>query len=270
MINSAKPIVGVAVGVAADGFRYRSTHPTDHPTESGWVWQRGLNLWGLWSRVGLVPALEPLGNRMQSGVVAALRLDFRNRGQNVIQIRPGSAMSLPYQMGLMLKTKASGILGMAAVDQEHEGHHVARRRRCKRNAARGFNVNGGYLFAFPQIRDGGTTIRRCHPIGDAAAGAAAVEAEHEAGLFRGTAVNVRIHTQRPVQPDEPRRDAFKIRETRPPHERTVAENPKIFIGGRVRKVHERRLWFGREASLTAGEGRRKIHRKIRDGNEEIA
>jgi hypothetical protein len=179
-------------------------------------------------------------------------------------------MSLPYQMGLMLKIKASGILGMAAVDQEDEGCHVARRRRCKRNATSGFKVNGGYLFAFPQIRDGGIAIRRCHPIGDAATGAATVEAEHEAGLFRGTAVNIGIHTQRPVQPDEPCRDAFKVWETRPPHERTVTKNPKIVIGGRLRNVHERRLSFGREASLTAGEGRRKIHRKIRDGNEEIA
>jgi hypothetical protein len=179
-------------------------------------------------------------------------------------------MSLPYQMGLILKSKASGILGMAAIDQEDEGCHVARRRRCKRNATRCFNVNGGYLFAFPQIRDGGTAMCRCHPIGDAAAGAATVEAEHESGLFRGTAVNVGIHTQRPVQPDEPRRDAFKIREIRPPHERTVTKDPKIFIGGGQRKVHERRLSFGREASLTAGQGQRKIHRKIRDGNEEMA
>ena len=218
----------------------------------------------------LVSASESLRNRMQSGVVAALRLDFRNRGQNVIQVRPGSAMSLPYQMGLMLKIEASGILGMAAIDQEDEGCHIARLRRSKRNATRGFNVNGGYLFAFPQIRDGGIAVRRCHPIGNAAAGAATVEAEHQAGLFRGTAVNVGIHTQRPVQPDEPRRDAFKIRETRPPHERSVTKNPKIFIGGRVRKVHERRLSFDREASLSAGEGRRKIHSKFRDGNEEMA
>jgi len=140
-------------------------------------------------------------------------------------------MSLPYQMGLMLKIKASGILRMLRSTRKDEGCHVARRHRCKRNATRGFKVNGGYLFAFPQIRDGGTAIRRCHPIGDAATGAAAVEAEHEAGLFRGTAVNVRIHTHTPVQPDEPCRDAFKIRETRPPHERTVTKNPRFFIGG---------------------------------------
>src|SRR5258707_6785602 len=156
----------------------------------------------MWARVRLVSAPEPLRNRMQSGVVAALCLDFRNRGQNVIQVRPGSAMSLPYQMGLMLKIEASGILGMAAVDQEDEGCHVARRSRCERNATRSFKVNGGYLFAFPQIRDGGIAVRRCHPIGNAAAGATTVEAEHQAGLFRGTAVNVGIHTQPPRRPSD--------------------------------------------------------------------
>src|SRR5262245_34020432 len=138
-------------------------------------------------------------------------------------------MSLAYQMDLVLKTKASGILGMAAIDQEDEGCDVARRHRCERNATRSFKINGGYLLAFPQIRDGRIAVHGRHPIGDAAAGAAAVEAEHEAGLFRGAAMNERIYTQGPMQPDEACRDAFKVRETRPPHKRTVTKHPKIFI-----------------------------------------
>jgi len=198
----------------------------------GWDWQ---------ARVNLMPALEPFRNRMQAGIAATLRLDFCDGRQDVIQVCPGSAMSLAYQMDLVLKIKASGVLGMAAIDQEDEGCHVAGRRRCKRNAARGFKVNGGYLFALPQIRDGGTAVRRCHAIRDATTGAATVEAKHEAGLFRGAAMNVGIHAQRPVQTDEPCGDALKVREARPPHERTVTKNPKIFIGGRQRKVHERRL-----------------------------
>ena len=117
---------------------------------------------------------------------------------------------------------------------------IARWRRCERDPTQGFEVDGGHLLAFAQIRDGGVAVRRRDPIGDAATGAATVEAEHEAGLFRGAAMNVRIHTQRPVQPDEPCRDAFKVGETRPPHERSVTKHPKIFIGERLRKVHELR------------------------------
>jgi hypothetical protein len=141
-----------------------------------------------------MPALKPIRNGVQSGIAATLRLDFHNRGQNVLQVRPGSAMSLPYQMDLILKSKASGILGVAAIDHEDEGRHVARRRSCQRNATGGFKINGGYLFAFPQVRDGRTAVLRCHPIGDAAAGATTVEAKHETGLFRGAAMNERIDT----------------------------------------------------------------------------
>ena len=190
-----------------------------------------------------VPAPESLRDRMQSGIVATLRLDFRSRGQNVIPVCPGSAMSLSYEMNLTFEIKASGILGMAAVDQEHQRPRIARWRRCKRNATVGFKVNGGHLLAFAQIRDRGATVSCGDPIGDAAAGAATVEAKHEAWLFRGTAMYVGIHTQRPVQPDEPCRGAFEVRETRPPHKRTVTKHPKIFVGGGLRKVHERQLWY---------------------------
>jgi hypothetical protein len=148
---------------------------------------------GGWYRRARVSALKPLGNRVQFGIAATLRLDLRNGGQNVIQIRPGSAMSLTHQMDLMLNVEASGILGMAAIDQEDEGGHVARGGRRESNATRGFNVNGGYLFAFSQICDGAIAILGCHPIGNAAAGAATVETKHEAGLLRGTAMNERIH-----------------------------------------------------------------------------
>jgi hypothetical protein len=179
-------------------------------------------------------------------------------------------MSLAYQMDLLLKIKASGILGMAAIDQEDQGRHIALRRRCERNATSGFKVNGSYLFAFPQIRDGGTAVRRCHPIGDAAAGAAAVEAKYEAGLLRRPAMNERIHTQRPVQPDEARLDTFKVGETRPPHERSVTKHPKIFIGGRLRKVHERRSWVWQGGFANSKRGAAQVSFEHRDGSEEMA
>jgi hypothetical protein len=106
----------------------RKTHPdpseVHHSIGSGW---------GFANRIGVgalrVSALKSLGNRVQFGIMATLRLDFRNSGQNVVQIRPGSAMSLTYQVDLMLNVKASGILGMAAINEENEGGHLARGRR---------------------------------------------------------------------------------------------------------------------------------------------
>ena len=43
-------------------------------------------------------SLETLGEVVQRRIVAALRLDFGNSGENVITVRPGSAMTLSYQM----------------------------------------------------------------------------------------------------------------------------------------------------------------------------
>ena len=73
-------------------------------------------------------------------------------------------------------------------------------------------------------------LRAGDPEGDAAAGAAAVEAEHEAGLFRRSAMVEGIDAQRAVLADQPRGDLFDVLETRPPHQRTVAEHPEIFVG----------------------------------------
>ena len=195
-----------------------------------------------------VAAFEPFGNCVQSGIATALRLDFGDSGQHVIPVRPGSAMPLAYQMDLALKIKTPGILGMAAIDQEDQCRHIARWRRCERDPTPGFEVDGGHLLAFAQICDGGIAVRRRHPIGDAAAGATTVEAQHKAGLFRGAAMNEGVDTQRPVQTDEPRGDSFEVRKAWPPHQRPIAEYPKIFVGGRLRKVHEEQVagWRGRK------------------------
>ena len=165
----------------------------------------------------LVSALQPLRNCVQSGIMASLRLDFGNGRQYVVPVCAGSAMPLANQMDLTIEIKAPGILGVAAIDKEDKRRYIALRPRCERNPTGGFKVNGSCLFAFPQVRNGGAAVCRRHPIRDAATSAPTVEAKHEAWLFRGTAVNEGIHAQGPVQPDEPRRDTFKVREARPPH-----------------------------------------------------
>src|SRR5262249_61541281 len=89
------------------------------------VWLSLNQCHGLRGNVYFMPAFEPLGDRVQSGIAAALCLDFRDSGQNVVQVRSGSAMSPAHEMDLVLKTKASGILGMAAIDHVDEGCDVA-------------------------------------------------------------------------------------------------------------------------------------------------
>ena len=68
------------------------------------------------------------------------------------------------------------------------------------------------------------------PEGNAAAGPAAVEAEHKTGLFRGPAMVEGIDAERAVLADQPRRHLFDELEARPPHQRTVAEHPQVALG----------------------------------------
>ena len=63
--------------------------------------------------------------------------------------------------------------------------------------------------------------------GDADAGAALVEAQHEARpLFRST-MHEGAHAKRPAKAEKMGPVALQMIETRPPHQRAVAENPKI-------------------------------------------
>ena len=88
----------------------------------------------------------------------------------------------------------------------------------------------GGLLAAAQIVHGAAALLGRDPECDAAAGAAAIEAEHEAGLFGRPAMVERIDAERPMLADQPRRDVFDELEARPPHQRAVAEHPEVAFG----------------------------------------
>ena len=88
----------------------------------------------------------------------------------------------------------------------------------------------GGLLAAAQIVDGLVAQLGRDPEGDAAAGAAAVEPEHEAGLFRRAAMVERIDAERAMLADQPRRNLFDEVEARPPHQRAIAEHPEVVFG----------------------------------------
>ena len=88
----------------------------------------------------------------------------------------------------------------------------------------------GGLFAAAQIFDCFSAQFCRDPEGDAAAGAAAVEPEHEAGLFRRAAMVEGIDAERAMLADQPRRDLLDERKTRPPHQRAIAEHPQVGFG----------------------------------------
>ncbi len=85
---------------------------------------------------------------------------------------------------------------------------------------------GGLLAAAQILHRVAAQLGR-NPEGDATAGAAAVEPEHQAGLFRSAAMVERIDAERAMFADQPRRSLFNELEARPPHQRAIAEHPQV-------------------------------------------
>src|ERR1700721_935103 len=70
---------------------------------------------------------------------------------------------------------------------------------------RHFAIDVGGLFARAQVFHGGVALAARAPEREAAAGAAAVKPEHQARLFRGSAMVERIDAERAMLADQPRR-----------------------------------------------------------------
>jgi hypothetical protein len=98
-------------------------------------------------------------------------------------------MPQPDVMHALGKRQPAGILHVTAIDEETQRPHLTPRRLLKLDPAGAFQVNRGDLFACAQVGDRILPARRGDPKGDAAAHPAAVEAEHEAGPLRGTAMH---------------------------------------------------------------------------------
>ena len=139
-------------------------------------------------------------------------------------------MALLHEAQLVAQRQPPGILHMAAID------HIGQRADplagfvFEPHGTHHFAIDMGGLLAAAQILDDVAALLRRHPERDAAAGAAAVEPEHQAGLFRGAAMVERIDAERAVLADQPGRDLLDEVETRPPHQRAVAEHPEVAVG----------------------------------------
>src|SRR6185295_15067638 len=97
---------------------------------------------------------------------------------------------------------------MAAVDHIDEGADALARLVLEPHRPFHLAVDRGDLLALAQIGDGGRAMLLRDPKRDAAAGAAAVEPQHEAGLFWCAAMDEGIDAERAVFADQARRNPF--------------------------------------------------------------
>ena len=136
-------------------------------------------------------------------------------------------MALAAIMQLFGEAEAACILFVAAIHHVAERLHVLPRIVVEPDPSPGFQIDHGHLLAGAQIVDGFGALFRSHPVSNAAAIAAAVEAQHQTGLFRRTAMHEGIDAERPMRPDQPGLPALQHFEPRPPHQRAIGEDPEF-------------------------------------------
>src|SRR5450759_864902 len=139
-------------------------------------------------------------------------------------------MSLQHVTELLRQRQPPGILPMTAVDDVNKGADALPRLVLQPYRPHYLAVDRRDLLARAQVGDRRGAMLLRDPERDAAAGAAAVEAEHEAGLFGGAAVHEGVDAERAMLADQPRRDLLDERKARPPHQRAIAEHPEVAFG----------------------------------------
>ena len=85
------------------------------------------------------------------------------------------------------------------------------------------------LLAAAQVIDRLRPLMRRDPVCNAAAVSSAVKTEYQARLCRRSAMHKRIDAKRPMRPDETGISALDKIKPRPPHQRTVGEDPQILV-----------------------------------------
>jgi hypothetical protein len=147
---------------------------------------------------------------------------------SITSVVSGSSVGLTHDLKLAVMAQPGGILDMAAIDHVAQRVHPPFKFALNPDTAHQLPVHCGGLLARPQISERGRATLGRHAIGDAAACAAEIEAEHEPGPLRRAAMVERVDAERTMQPDGVRRHPLDVVEARPPDQRAVAEHPQVF------------------------------------------
>ena len=119
----------------------------------------------------------------------------------------------------------AGILLVAAVDDVADSRDALAAVEPDRQHA--LEIDAGDEFAVAQIGQHLVAKFARHAEGQADAGAAAVEPEHQARPFARAAIDEGRDAERAAEAVQPGAAGLDMRETRPPHQRAIAKNPKI-------------------------------------------
>src|SRR5262249_52282338 len=105
-------------------------------------------------------------------------------------------MTLTHMMQLRIDRQPPGILRMSTVDHIAQRGYPLVRPMLQHDGANDFPIYRCHLLALAQIGDRARALCGAHTVGDAAAGAAAVEPKHETRPLGGPTMHEGIDAQR--------------------------------------------------------------------------
>ena len=143
--------------------------------------------------------------------------------QDVVLVRAGTPDRADHPLCRLVGVERSGILLMSSVD--HVGDGLDHLSVVEPDRQPAFEIDVGDQLALAQVIYDLAFELAGNAEGQAKAGAAAVEAEHQSRPFRRAAMHERGDAQRAPVSEKPRPVRLDMREARPPHQRAVAEHP---------------------------------------------
>jgi hypothetical protein len=188
----------------------------------------------------MVRAFQPFGEKVEIVIMTTQRLERLDGREHVITVDPGAPVPFPDEPKLMVEREPARVLRMPAIDVINEPSHPPFGGAQDGDCAIGLDIDLGHLLTAAQIFNRfGLRLGR-NPERDTAACPATIQPEYKARFFRSTAVHEGVDTQGAMQADQPSRRALHEIEARPPHQRAVAENPKIASRMTQCRIHDGR------------------------------
>src|SRR5579883_2611682 len=174
---------------------------------------------------GASPALDVFQKGMHGAVLDAKLIKMPNGVDEVFGAGAALAMSLTDQAHRLLDRELARILRMIAYRHMGVGEDAASVVKLHRQLPLVIDV-GGHL-SLVEIGEDLDPMRRIDAEGDAAAGAAALQAEHEARPLGRPAIAARIDAKGAMITAQERRAPLHMGEARIPHQRAVAVDPDV-------------------------------------------
>ncbi len=168
---------------------------------------------------------DALRHPFQPAVADAERLQMFEGARHIGLVVAGLANSARYHRGGISGGERAGILLMPAVGDVGDRIDPVAVFQPERQQA--LQIDARHLLTRAQV--GHDLLARItgHPERHADAGAAPVETQHQARPGRGAAMDEGIDAKRTTVTEKPGALRLDMGETGPPHQRTVAKNPKI-------------------------------------------